>query len=412
MRRCRPPWNAAPPQCDLVPADPILLYVCTMTILAALAILAWLVLIFGRGWFWRADQRLPALAEPPSHWPEVVAIIPARNEARTIGAALESHAGTSYPGRFTVILVDDGSTDGTAGIARTLAQASPRPIHLLAAPPLEPGWTGKLWALETGVRAAADLAPEARYFLLTDADISHAPDTLARLVARAEVLDLALVSLMARLDARGFWAALLIPAFVFFFQMLYPYRWINDTARDTAGAAGGCILVRRDALEGIGGLAAIRDALIDDCALAARIKHGPPRRAIWLGLAQSEAVSLRDNRTLGSIWTMVARNAFTQIRRSALLLAGSMLALVVTYLAGPLAVLGLALHGDSLTATLGAVAWMLSGLAYLPTIRLYGLAPWKALGLPLAALFYGAMTLSSAVAHWRGRGGAWKGRTY
>ncbi len=383
-----------------------------MLVLASLSILVWLVLIFGRGWFWLADQRLPATSEPPADWPEVAAIIPARDEAETIGAVLAAHAATTYPGRFSVILVDDGSTDGTAAIARGMAATALRPIHVLEAPPLPPGWTGKLWALETGTRAAADLAPEAGYILLTDGDITHAPDTLARLVAQAETQDLALVSLLARLDARGFWGALLIPAFAFFFQKLYPYRWINDPARDTAGAAGGCILVRREALAEIGGLAAIRDALIDDCALAARVKHGPPRRAIWLGLASGEAVSLRDNRTLGSIWTMVARNAFTQIRRSPLLLAGSMLALVVTYLAGPLAVLGLPLHGDNLTATLGAVAWMLSGLAYLPTIRLYRLAPWRGLGLPLAALLYGAMTLSSAVAHWRGRGGAWKGRTY
>jgi hopene-associated glycosyltransferase HpnB len=383
-----------------------------MTILASLSILVWLVLIFGRGWFWLADQRLPVLIEPPADWPEVVAIIPARDEAQTIGAVLAAHAKTTYPGRFSVILVDDGSTDNTAAIARAMAKTSPHPIHVLDTPPLPRGWTGKLWALETGARAAANLAPEAGYILLTDADITHALDTLARLVAQAEGRDLALVSLMARLDARGFWGTLLIPAFVFFFQKLYPYRWINDPARDTSGAAGGCILVRREALAGIGGLSAIRDALIDDCALAARVKLGPPRRAIWLGLASGEAVSLRDKRALGSIWTMVARNAFTQIRRSALLLAGSMLALVVTYLAGPLAVLGLPLHGDNLTATLGAVAWMLSGLAYLPTVRLYGLAPWKALGLPLAALLYGAMTISSAVAHWRGRGGAWKGRTY
>jgi hopene-associated glycosyltransferase HpnB len=383
-----------------------------MTILASLSILAWLVLLFGRGWFWLADQRLPALTDPPADWSEVVAIIPARDEAETIVEVLESHAKTTYPGRFSVILVDDGSTDGTAESARTVAATAPRPIHVLEALPLPPGWTGKLWALETGARAVADLAPEAGYILLTDADITHAPETLSRLVAQAEAQDLALVSLLARLDARGFWGALLIPAFVFFFQKLYPYPWINDPARSTAGAAGGCILIRREALAGIGGLAAIRDALIDDCALAARVKHGPPRRAIWLGLASGEAVSLRDNRALGSIWTMVARNAFTQIRRSNPLLAASMLAMVLTYLAGPLAVLLLPFHGDNLTATLGAVAWMLSGLAYLPTIRLYRLAPWQALGLPLAALLYGAMTISSAVAHWRGRGGAWKGRTY
>ncbi len=266
-----------------------------------------------------------------------------------------------------------------------------------------------MWALETGTRAAADLAPQAEYVLLTDADITHAPETLSRLIAQAETHDLALVPLMVRLDARDFWGALLIPAFVFFFQKLYPYRWINDPARSTAGAAGGCLLVRRAALAEIGGLTAIR-ALIDDYALAARIKHGLPRRAIWLGLASDEALALRDNRTLGSIWTMVARNAFTRLSRSALLLAGSMLALVLTYLAGPLAVLLLPLHGDILTATPGAVAWMLSSLAYLPTIRLYRLAPWRALGLPLAALLYGAMTLSSAVAHWRGRDGAGAGR--
>ncbi len=191
-----------------------------MLVLASLSILVWLVLIFGRGWFWLADQRLPATFEPPADWPEVAAIIPARDEAESIGAVLESHAKTTYPGRFSVILVDDGSTDGTTALAHGMAATSPRPIHVLEAPPLPPGWTGKLWALETGTRAAAGLAPEAGYILLTDADITHAPETLARLVAQAEAQDLALTSLMARLDARGFWGALLIPAFVFFFQKL------------------------------------------------------------------------------------------------------------------------------------------------------------------------------------------------
>jgi hopene-associated glycosyltransferase HpnB len=361
-----------------------------MLILVSLSVLVWLVLLVGRGGFWLADQRLPAAHEPLADWPEVAAIIPARDEAQSIGAVLASHAATDYQGQFSVILVDDGSTDGTAEIAEGIAAASPHPIHIIHAPPLPPGWTGKLWALETGTRAASSLAPGARYILLTDADITHAPDTLARLVAHSEARGLALASLMARLNSRDFWGALLIPAFVFFFQKLYPFPWINDPAHRTAGAAGGCMLLRREALEQIGGIAAIRGALIDDCTLAAKIKHGPPGWPIWLGLASDEAVSLRDNRALGAVWTMVARTAFTQLRHLFL---------------SPL-------HGDNLAGNLGAIAWMLSAIAYLPTIRLYNRPVWEAAGLPLAALLYGAMTLSSAVAHWRGRGGAWKGRTY
>jgi hopene-associated glycosyltransferase HpnB len=383
-----------------------------MLLLAALSIVVWLGLLFAWGRFWLADQRLPATVETPARWPGVVVIIPARDEADTIGAVLASHVASEYPGSFSVILVDDGSTDGTGEIARGVAAHAPRPIHLLETPPLPPGWTGKLWALDTGTRAAANLAPAAGMILLTDADICHAPDTLTRLVAQAEGQGLALVSLMARLDARGFWGALLIPAFVFFFQKLYPFPWINDPARDAAGAAGGCILVRRRALADIGGIAAIRGALIDDCALAKRIKLGPPRQAIWLGLASQAVVSLRDNRALGSIWKMVSRTAFSQLHNSSPLLAGSILGLGLTYLAGPLAVLLFPLHGSNLTASLGAVAWMLSGLAYLPTVRLYRLPAWRTLGLPLAAIVYGAITIASAIAHWRGKGGAWKGRTY
>jgi hopene-associated glycosyltransferase HpnB len=383
-----------------------------MLILVSLSVLVWLVLLVGRGGFWLADQRLPAAHDPLANWPEVAAIIPARDEAQSISAVLASHAATDYQGQFSVILADDGSTDGTTEIAEGIAATSPRPIHIIHAPPLPPGWTGKLWALETGTRAASSLAPGAWYILLTDADITHAPDTLARLVAHSEARGLALASLMARLEARGFWGALLIPAFVFFFQKLYPFPWINDPASRTAGAAGGCMLLRREALEQIGGIAAIRGALIDDCTLAAKIKHGPPGWPIWLGLASDEAISLRDNRTLGAVWTMVARTAFTQLRLSTLLLVGSMLAMAVTYLAGPLALFLSPLHGDNLAGNLGAIAWMLSAIAYLPTIRLYNRPVWEAAGLPLAALLYGAMTLSSAVAHWRGRGGAWKGRTY
>ena len=383
-----------------------------MLVAALISVAIWLVLLFGRGQFWLADQRLPPIAEAPVTWPRIAVLIPARNEAETIGAVLASHAASTYPGPMSVIVIDDDSSDGTGTIARAAAAGSPRTIDVLSVTPLPAGWSGKLWALETGAAAVRDRIPQTKYILLTDADIRHAPETLARLVAHAESNGLALVSLMARLDTRGFWGGLLIPAFVFFFQKLYPFPWINDPGRANAGAAGGCILIRLDALEEIGGFGAMRDALIDDCTLAARVKHGPPRRAIWLGLAMGEVVSLRDNRRFAAIWKMVSRTAFTQLRHSALLLVISVAGMALAYLAGPAAVLLLAFHGDPLTGTLGAVAWMLSGLAYLPTLRLYGLPAWQALGLPLAALLYGAMTVNSAVNHWRGRGGSWKGRTY
>lgn len=326
-----------------------------MLLIAALSVVLWLWLLLGRGGFWRADVRLGQEARPEA-WPEVVALIPARDEAATIRAVLEAHAATAYPGRFSVIVVDDGSADGTAAIARQVAEAAPWPVHVLEAPALPGGWTGKLWALETGYEAAGRLAPGASHVLLSDADIVHAPETLERLVALAEARGLALVSLMARLDARGFWGGLLVPAFVFFFQKLYPFAWVNDPARRTAAAAGGCVLVRRGALTGIGGFAAIRGALIDDCALAARIKRGPPGRAIWLGLAEGEVVSLRDNRRLGAVWAMVARTAFAQLRHSAVLLGVALGGMALAYLAGPLAVLALPVHGDWPAAALGAAA--------------------------------------------------------
>jgi len=382
-----------------------------LTLIATAAVLAWLGLLTLRGGFWRADQRLPETA-PPAARPEVVAVIPARDEAETIAAVIEAHGASAYPGAFRVVVVDDGSRDGTAGIARGAAAGAGRPVEVIEAPPLAPGWSGKLSALAAGVAAAARLAPEARYLLFTDADIRHAPDTLGRLVGLAEARELALVSLMARLDARGLWGGLLIPAFVFFFQKLYPFAWVNDPGRDTAAAAGGCVLIRRDALAGIGGLGAIRDALIDDCALAARVKRGPPRRAIWLGLAREETVSLRDNRRLGAVWRMVARTAFTELRHSAWLLAGSVAGMALIYLAGPVLALGWPWHGNAVAAALGVGAWAMAALAYRPTLGLYGLPALWAASLPGAALLYTLMTLDSARRYWLGRGGAWKGRTY
>ncbi|MEL6476806.1 MAG: glycosyltransferase [Pseudomonadota bacterium] len=369
-------------------------------LLVFLSILIWLGLISFWGGFWKADQRLGVPA-PPEAWPDVVAVIPARNEAAQIAEVLEAHAATAYPGVFRVILVDDSSTDGTGDLARGVAGR----IEVIAAPPIEPGWTGKLWALHQGIRAAGD----AEYLLLTDADILHAPDTLERLVAKA-AQGSDLVSLMARLDARGRWGALLIPAFVFFFQKLYPFAWVNAPGRRTAGAAGGCVLIRRAVLEEIGGVASLRGALIDDCTLAARVKRAG--HAIWLGLAEREVVSLRDNRALGSVWTMVARTAFTQLRHSPILLLGATLGMALLYLTAPLAVAWGVVSLNATLAFYGALGWLLIAGAYRPTARLYGQPLWQSLTLPAAALLYMVMTLDSARRHWLGRGGAWKGRVY
>jgi len=365
---------------------------------------AWAVLLLAWGGFWRADQRLPA-APPPDGWPDVAVLIPARDEAPTIARVVAAHRATDYPGRVAVIVVDDGSTDGTGDLARTAG------AEVIAAPPLPAGWSGKLWALSHGVAAAARTLPGARWLLLTDADILHAPVTLARLVAWGEARGLALVSLMARLDTSG-WGRLLIPAFVFFFQKLYPFAWVNRPGHWAAGAAGGCVLIRRDALDEIGGIAAIKGALIDDCTLAARVKRGPPRRAIWLGLAGDEAVSLRDNASFGANWAMVTRTAFTQLRHSAALLAGAVAGMVFLYLLPPgLVAFGLATGAPwTAAAGTGALAMMLA--AYRPTARLYRTPLWAWAGLPVAAALYTAMTLASALRHWRGKGGRWKGRTY
>jgi len=379
-----------------------------ITVLSALG--AWLFLLGARGGFWRADQRLK-----PQHgrgsWPGVVAVIPARNEADVIGRVVGAHMAMNYPGPYRVILVDDRSDDGTARIAGAAAAGGPHDLVLTTAPPLEEGWTGKLWALHHGLGLTEKVMPDARYVLLTDADILYEPDMLQRMVAKAQAEDLSLVSLMALLDARGVWGGLLIPAFIFFFQKLYPFSWVNAPAKSTAGAAGGSMLIRADALKEVGGVAPIRGALIDDCALARLVKGNPPKRGIWLGLTRS-VVSLRDNRSLESIWNMVARTAYTQLHYSPFLLAGSLLGMAVLYLAGPLAVLTWPLHGQAGLAALGGAVWLLMSVAYVPTVRFYRRPVWQALALPLAAGLYGAMTLASGVRHWRGGGARWKGRRY
>lgn len=365
--------------------------------IGAAALTAWLVLVFGRGWFWLERPRPPA--PPPARRPGVVAVIPARDEAPVIGRAVRSLLAQDYQGLSRVVVVDDGSDDGTAAVAR--AAGAPDRLTVVAARPPPPGWTGKVWAMAEGLDALGG-APDAEYVLLTDADIEHAPDTLAQLVARAEAGGLDLVSLMVRLRCLTVAERALVPAYVFFFQMLYPFAWVRDGRR--AAAAGGCMLVRRGALERIGGIAAIRGALIDDCALARAIKRGGP---IWLGLSD-RSVSLRGYPRFADVWRLIARSAYAQLRCSPILLAVTVAGMAVIFLAPPL----LAVFAAGVAQALGAAAYALMMIAYAPTLARFGRSLAWAPGLPLVALVYLGATIDSARLHHLGRGGAWKGRTH
>jgi hopene-associated glycosyltransferase HpnB len=356
-------------------------------LIAAASLGAWLYLFTARGNFWRiSPPPKPALSAATR---SVCVIIPARNEESVVARAITSLR------PWPVILVDDHSSDGTAAVA---AEAGASVIH---AGPLPPGWSGKLWAISEGLRHAASLAPD--YLLFTDADIVHAPGNIAELVARAESQKLDLVSLMVKLRCSSFAETLLIPAFVFFFFMLYPPAWVSQRDRRTAAAAGGCILIRPSALEAIGGLAAIRDAIIDDCALARAVKR--TGGAIWLGVT-NETISIRDYNTFAEIRAMISRTAFAQLRHSVLLLLGTILGMAIVYLAPPL----LLFTRNPLAAIFGLAAWALMTIAYSPTLRFYGRSVAWAPLLPLVALFYMSATLDSALAYWTGRGGVWKNR--
>lgn len=372
-----------------------------LTGIAALSLAIWLYLLLGRGGFWHAQVEPPL--PPLGAWPEVAAIIPARDEAPVIATAILSLLRQNYAGGLSIVLVDDASGDGTAEIACQAARAAGAEdrLTIIAARPLPSGWTGKLWAMAEGLRALEARAAPPSLVLLTDADIEHDPDNLAALVARLERQGLDLASLMVRLRCESFAERALIPAFVFFFAMLYPFAWVNDPRRGLAGAAGGCILVRRAALERIGGIASIRNALIDDCTLAARVKAGGPT---WLGLAERTR-SLRPYPRLGDIGRMIARTAYTQLAYSPLLLAATILGMLVTYAAPPALV-----FAGGITAILAGLAWAAMMLCFLPILRYYGRAPFWSPFLPLIALFYLGATLDSARRHWQGRGGEWKGR--
>jgi hopene-associated glycosyltransferase HpnB len=365
--------------------------------IAIIAAGAWAYILFLRGGFWRTRERDDLDAPPdPETWPSVVAVVPARNEADVIGASIGSLVAQDYPGPFRILLVDDSSDDGTATFAPTSAR-----LEVLTNTSLPAGWTGKLWAVSRGVeQASRTVAPD--YLLLTDADIAHAPDNLRSLVARAESRRLVLTSLMAKLSTDSRADRLMIPAFVFFFAMLYPFAWVNDPRRKIAAAAGGCMLVDRKALERAGGIAAIRHEIIDDCALGRLLKRQGP---IWIGLTE-RARSLRPYGSLGAIGHMVARSAYAQLGYSPAMLVGTVASMVLVYLAAP--ILAVATHG--VTMALGLLAWVAMLIAFQPTLRFYRLSPMWGVAVPLIALLYLAFTIRSAFDVWRGKGGQWKGR--
>lgn len=363
----------------------------------------WLHIFFGRGWFWRIRSADWEEILAPSRWPSVVAIVPARNEEETIGRAVTSLLHQDYPGKFNVVVVDDESEDSTASTAVEVAADFRAEVRLCVerASTRPEGWTGKLWALRTGVARSGSEPPD--YFWFTDADVTHAPDTLCRLVARAQEHHLDLTSLMVLLQAQTIPERALIPAFLYFFLMLYPPRWIADDELRTAGAAGGCVLLKREALARIGGFEAIRGAVIDDCALARVVKNA--RGRVWMGTTRTSK-SLRAYGTFADIRDLIARTAFTQLRYSSFFLASTVFAMILTYLA-PLALL---FAHDFSARILGAAAWLLMTFSFAPAVRFYRLSLLWALLLPFAALFYTYSTCVSAMRFWLGLGGQWKGR--
>ena len=360
----------------------------------------WVILLSGRGGFWRSNVVDSASLPDPVAWPGIVALVPARDEASVIGKTLQALAAQDYPGAFRIIVIDDHSSDGTAICAA--AAAGRARLDVISGLPLPPGWTGKLWALQQGIDAAESRCGPETYFWLIDADIATATDTLRSLVQRAEAGSLTAVSLMAKLDCSSRPGRWLIPAFVFFFQMLFPFRWVNTAANRTAAAAGGCLLVQRDAMAAIGGLGAMRGALIDDCALGGLLKRQGP---VWLGLT-NRATSLRASGSFGDIRRMVSRSAYAQLDFSPFLLVATVLGLGLVYAAPPL--LAVFAHGPA--RWLGLAAWIMMAIAYVPTLVFYRLSPLRAIALPLIALAYLFFTLDSAYQYGRGRGGTWKGR--
>jgi hopene-associated glycosyltransferase HpnB len=395
--------------------------------LAAAAV--WVYLVLGHGGYWRTTQRLPPAparaasdtatgptAADSGAWPDLVAVIPARNEAAMVPVVLPALLGQDYPGALTVIVVDDCSTDGTAEVAAAFGPDPGDPrraLKVVPGAPLPAGWAGKVWAMAQGLAAAGAVDPE--YVLFTDADIAWArPGALRDLVRAARADDRDLTSQMALLRTATGWERVVVPAFVYFFAQLYPFARVNSPRSRVAAAAGGCMLVRRAALERSGGLAPISGARIDDVALGQVIKG--QRGRCWLGLSTA-VVSVRPYPRLADLWQMVVRSAYIQLRYSPVLLAGTVAGLAFLYLLPPagaiigVAALGAGTGAAALTAVAGLAGWALMSLTYLPMLRLYRLSPLRAPTLPLIAMLYAAMTVDSARRHYAGRGAQWKGRT-
>ncbi|MFY4722569.1 glycosyltransferase [Streptomyces sp. LaBMicrA B280] len=375
--------------------------------ITVVSLAAWCWLLLCQGFFWRTDVRLPPRREPEA-WPSVCVVVPARDEAAVLPASLPSLLAQDYPGRAEVFLVDDGSTDGTGELARALSRRHGG-LPLTVGSPGEPpaGWTGKLWAVRHGIALARAREPE--YLLLTDADIAHAPESLRELVAAAHGGGFDVLSQMARLRVASRWERLVVPAFVYFFAQLYPFRWIGREGSRTAAAAGGCVLLRADMAERARIPDAIRHAVIDDVALARAVKAAGGR--VWLGLAD-RVDSVRPYPRLGDLWRMVSRSAYAQLRHSPPLLLGTVAGLALVYLVPPVAVVAGAAAGSAPVAVVGALAWAVMAGTYAPMLRYYRQPLWLAPLLPYTAFLYLLMTVDSAVQHHRGRGAAWKGRTY
>jgi hopene-associated glycosyltransferase HpnB len=432
----------------------------TFAILSLLAMLGWLYLLAGHGWFWLTEQWLPQVSSTPRRWPPVTAVVPARDEAELLPRTLPSLLAQDYPGELTVVLVDDQSADGTAGVAREAAASVPDGRELLIVQGSEPppGWAGKVWAMAQGAEVAAArmrgghaLGPRVSasdhsatrrgpragasarlpegmagpaavaggqpgYVLFTDADIAHAPGSVTALVAAAEGDRRDLVSQLALLHTGNGWERAVVPAFVYFFALLYPFGRINRPGGRTAAAAGGCMLVRGQALAEAGGLARIRGARIDDVALGQLLARRPGGR-VWLGFS-TRVASRRPYPRLADLWDMIARSAYTQLRYSPWLLTGTVAGLLLLFAVPPLVgagglialALGPGVAGAALLTALGLGTWAIMSATWVPILRLYRLSPLRAPALPLVAMLYAAVTVDSARRHRAGGGGAWKGR--